>query len=77
MEGKMKSQVMNISYEYTDYLTYRSISRTLNSCFPISNYKQDEWKDLINLVQETRAGLTAQNSALVDYVEDYENDYDW
>lgn len=76
-EGKMKSQIVNISYQYTDFVSDRSISRTLNSCFPISNNEQDEWKALITLVNETKASLNAVNDLVVAYIQDYVNDYSW
>lgn len=74
-EGKMKSQIINISYQYTDFVSDRSISRTLNSCFPISNNEQEEWKALITLVNETRESLSGVNDLVVAYIKDYENDY--
>jgi len=76
-DGKMKSQVMNISYEYTDFVSDRTVNRTLHSCFPISNNEQDEWKALIGLVNETRSSLDTMISLVVAYVEDYKNDYNW
>jgi len=76
-DEKLKSQVMNISYEYTDNLSEQSVSRTLNSCFPISNNEQDEWKAIIAIVNETRANLETQMNSLIDYIKDYENDYSW
>lgn len=76
-EGDMRSQVLNISYQYTDFLTDRSISRTLNSCFPISNNEEDEWKAVITLVNETKQSLEIMIALLVDYIKDYENDYSW
>lgn len=76
-DGKMKSQVMNISYEYTDFVSDGSVNRTLNSFFPISNNEQDEWKAIIGLVNETRNSLDTMIKLLVAYVEDYENDYNW
>jgi len=74
-EGKLKSQVLNISYQYTDFVSDRTISRTLNSCFPISNNEQEEWKTLITLVNETRESLSGVNDLVVAYIKDYENDY--
>lgn len=74
-EGKMKSQIVNISYQYTDFVSDRTISRTLNTCFPISNSEQEEWKALIILVNETRESLDAVNNLVVDYIKDYESDY--
>ena len=76
-DGKLKSQVLNISYQYTDFVSNLTISRTLNSCFPISNNEQDEWKALITLVNETKESLNAVNDLVVDYIKDYENDYNW
>jgi hypothetical protein len=76
-EGRMKSQVMNISYEYTDHLANRSVSRTLESCFPITGNEQKQWKSLISLVKETRAGFEAMTDQLVGYIRDYEIDYNW
>lgn len=76
-DGKMKSHIMNISYEYTDPIGDRTISRTLDSCFPISSNEQDEWKATITLVNETRESLKAMIALLGDYIKDYENDYNW
>ena len=74
-DGKLKSQVLNISYQYTDYVSDQSINRSLNSCFPISNNEQNEWKALITLVNETRENLNGVNELVVDYIKEYENDY--
>ena len=74
-EGEMKSQILNLSYEYTDYISDQTISRTLISCFPISNNEQDEWKAIITLVNKTSEGLQAMMDLLTGYVRDYENDY--
>ena len=74
-EGEMKSQVLNLSYEYTDFISDHTISRTLNSCFPVSNNEQDEWKAIITLVNETSKGLQAMMDLLTAYIRDYENDY--
>ena len=76
-DGKLKSQIVNISYQYTDFVSERTISRTLNSCFPISSNEQEEWKALITLVNETKESLNAVNDLVVDYIKDYENDYNW
>lgn len=76
-DGRMRSQIVNISYQYTDFVSDRTISMTLNSCFPISNNEQEEWKALITLVNETKASLKIVNDLLVDYIKDYENDYSW
>ena len=76
-DGKMKTQVKNLSYQYTDFISGRSIDRTLNSCFPISNNKQDEWKAIITLVDETSESLDTMMALLVGYIKDYENDYSW
>jgi len=76
-DGRLKSQVLDISYQYTDFVSDRTISRTLNSCFPISNNEQEEWKAIITLVNETKESLDAMIALLVDYIEDYENDYRW
>jgi len=76
-DGKLKSQIVNISYQYTDFVSDRTISRTLNSCFPISINEQEEWKALITLVNETKNSLDAVNELVVAYIKDYENDYSW
>lgn len=76
-EGRMKSQVMNLSYEYTDFVSDRSISRTLNSLFPISSNEQNEWKAIIGLVNETRKSLDAMMDLLIGYIRTYEDDYSW
>ncbi len=75
-EGKMKSQVLNIFYAYTDYVGNQSVSRSLDSCFPITRNEKREWKPIINLVNETTAGLYAMIDLLNGYIRDYENDYD-
>jgi len=76
-DGRMKSQIVNISYEYTDHVSDRTISRTLDSCFPVSKNEKDEWKATITLVKETRESLKAMIGLLEDYIRDYENDYAW
>lgn len=76
-DGKMKSQIINISFQYTDFVSDRSISRTLNSCFPISINEQEEWKALITLANETKESLNIVNDLVVAYIKDYENDYNW
>lgn len=76
-EGRMKSQVMNLSYEYTDFINDRSISKNLVSLFPISSNEEDEWKAIIGLVNETRTSLQAMMDLLIEYVKDYEDDYAW
>jgi hypothetical protein len=76
-DGRMKSQILNLSYQYTDFISDRSISRSLNSCFPISNNEQEEWKALIILVNKTRESLNGVNDLVVAYIKDYENDYNW
>ena len=76
-EGRMKSQVMNLSYEYTDFVSDRSVSKNLVSLFPISSNEEDEWRAIIGLVNETRTSLHAMMDLLIGYVQDYENDYGW
>lgn len=76
-DGKLKTQVLNISYDYTDNLTEQTVSRTLESCFPISNNEKDEWKAIIAIVSETKSNLESQVNALTDYIKDYKNDYSW
>jgi hypothetical protein len=76
-EGEMKTQIMNISYDYTDYVSDRTVSRTLASCFPISNNEQDEWKAIITLLNETSGGLESMMNLLNAYIRDFENDYRW
>jgi hypothetical protein len=76
-DGKLKVQALNISYDYTDNLSGQSVSRTLESCFPISNNDQDEWKAILSIVNATRENLVTQMNSLVGYIKDYENDYTW
>ena len=76
-EGRMRSQFLNLSYEYTDYLNNRTVSRSLNSCFPISENEQGEWKAIITLVNETEKNLAALVEQLNTYIRDFENDYSW
>ena len=76
-DGRMRSQFLNLSYEYTDYVSDRTISRSLNSCFPISENEQGEWKAIITLVNETAKNLAALVEQLNTYIRDFENDYSW
>jgi len=76
-EGRMKSQLMNLSYEYTDFVSDRSVSKNLVSLFPISSNEEDEWKAVIGLVNETRTSLDTMMDQLIGYIQDYENDYAW
>ena len=74
-EDKMKTQILNLSYEYTDYVSDRTVSRTLDSCFPISSNEQDEWKAIIGLINETGNSLQAMVKLLEGYILAYERDY--
>jgi len=76
-ESRLKCQIMNIKYEYTDYLNNLSVNKTLDSCFPITSNEQDEWKAIMNLVNETRKGMEVMNDQLVSYIQNYDHDYDW
>lgn len=76
-DGSMKSQILNLSYEYTDYVGNRSISRTMNSCFPVSSNEQDEWKAIIGLINETTKDLHTMMDVLNGYILAYERDYSW
>lgn len=76
-DGRMKSRILNISYEYTEPIGDQTVSRTLDSCFPISSNEQDEWKAIITLVNETRESLKAMIALLGDYIKAYESDYNW
>jgi hypothetical protein len=76
-EGRMKTRVVNISYQYTDPISERSVDRTLSSLFPISNREKEEWKAHIILINETKKSLDIMTDLLVDYIQDYENDYNW
>lgn len=76
-EGKMKTQVKNLTYQYTDFVKDRTITKTLNACFPISSHDKEEWKALISLVNETTGSLNTMMGLLVDYIRDYETDYSW
>lgn len=74
-KDKMKTQILNLSYEYTDYVSDRTVSRTLDSCFPISSNEQDEWKAMIGLMNDTRNSLQAMVKLLEGYILAYESDY--
>jgi len=76
-DGKMKTQVTNLTYQYTDFVKDQTITKTLNSCFPISSHEKKEWKALISLVKETTTSLNTMMGLLIDYIRDYENDYSW
>jgi hypothetical protein len=76
-DGNLRCQALNISYDYTDNLSDQSVSRTLNSCFPISDNEQDEWKAIISIINVTRENLITQMNSLVGYIKDYEDDYIW
>jgi hypothetical protein len=76
-EGRMKSQILNISYEYTDFISDRSIRQNLISFFPISSSEKDEWKAIIGLMHETRRSLHAMMDTLMQYIQSYEQDYSW
>ena len=73
----MKSQVINISYEYTDFVNNQTVTRPLKSCFPVTNHQQKEWKSIMTQVKETESGLGTMMDHLVTYINDYEDDYDW
>ena len=74
-EGKMKTQVKNLTYQYTDFVKDRTITKDLNSCFPISSHEKEEWKALISLVNETTGSMNTMMGLLVDYIREYESDY--
>ena len=74
-EGKMKSQVLNLLYEYKDFVSGHSISRTLDSFFPVSSNEKEEWKDIISLINETSLNLADMIDMLTGYIRAYENDY--
>ncbi len=76
-DGRMKSQIINIDYEYFDYLNNKSVNKTLDSCFPITSNEVGEWKAILNLVNETRRGIEDMNDQLVRYIQNYVDDYDW
>jgi hypothetical protein len=76
-EGKMKTQVKNLNYQYTDFVKDQTIAKSLNACFPISSHKKEEWKALISLVNETTGSLNTMMGLLVNYIKDYEQDYSW
>jgi hypothetical protein len=76
-EGRMKSQVINISYEYTDFVNNQTVTRPLKSCFPVTNHQKKEWKSIMTQVKETESGLGTMMDHLVTYINDYEDDYDW
>jgi len=76
-DGKMKTEVKNLTYQYTDFIRDRTITKTLNSCFPISSHEKEEWKALISLVKETSGSLNTMMGLLIDYIKDYEQDYSW
>jgi len=74
-EGRMRSQFLNPFYEYTDHVNNTTVSRSLNSCFPISENEQDEWKAIITLVNKTEENLAALVEQLNTYIRDFEDDY--
>lgn len=76
-KGRMRTRVLNLSYEYTDFISDRTVSRTLKSFFPVSSNEQDEWKAIITLVNETGSSLDAMIGVLNAYIADYVNDYNW
>ncbi len=76
-DGKMKTQIMNISYSYTDSMSNQSVNTTLASYFPIISNDKDEWRAIFTLVDETRKSLDIMLGLLADYIRDYENDYTW
>ena len=76
-DGRMRSQFLNLYYEYTDYLNNRTVSRSLNSLFPVSENDGKEWRGIIALVNETASNLDALGDQLNAYIRDYKNDYNW
>jgi hypothetical protein len=76
-EGRMKTGVVNISYQYTDPINERTVDTALNSFFPVSSKEKEEWKAIITLINETKKSLDIMTGLLVDYIKDYENDYSW
>jgi hypothetical protein len=76
-EGKMRSQVINLNYQYTDPIRELSYDRALTSFFPISKHEMDEWRGIITLVKETKKSLDIMTASLVTYIKDYEDDYSW
>jgi hypothetical protein len=76
-DGRMKSQIMNLSYQYTDFISDQTVNKTLASYFPIISNDKDEWRAIFTLVDETKKSLDIMLGLLVDYIRDYENDYTW
>jgi len=74
-DGKMKSQVMNLFYDYTDQFSALTISKTLDSFFPISSNEQKKWKPIITLVNVTSFNLASMIELLNGYIGAYESDY--
>lgn len=81
-ENKVKTIIKDIEFNYqtrnfssASYIPNRSIKIDLEEYYPISDNEQIDWKGIISMLNHTDNMLKSYNTMLIDYINDYENDY--
>lgn len=83
-ENKVKTIIKDIEFNYQtrnyssgSYIPDRTVKIDLEEYFPISDNKQIDWRGIISMLNHTDNKLRSYNSMLTDYINDYENDYNF
>lgn len=83
-ENKVKTIIKDIEFNYQtrnyssgSYIPDRTIKIDLEEYFPISDNEQIDWRGIISMLNHTDDMLRSYNKRLEDYINDYENDYNF
>ncbi len=73
--GRLKTQISNIRYEFNSF--GESFEVSIDNMYPITNFGSNQWKEKLDLLNQTNLKITRLSENLIAYIESYNNDYDF
>lgn len=78
-EGKFKVEVINLSYEFAEFIgmDFVRYKIPIDYFYPITDQPLDEWRESINILIQTTKEIEGFNAEIDQYVKGYTIDYEF
>jgi len=82
-DNTIKVEIVDVRYEFKSYGYYststyipgRTFEISIHDIYPITNFKSSEWKEKLDLLNQTNIRIKKHIINLNNYIKDYSNDY--
>ncbi|MDY0075834.1 MAG: DUF4468 domain-containing protein [Bacteroidales bacterium] len=84
-DNTIKAEVIDVRYEFTFlgyssatmYIPDRNYEVSIHHVYPITNFDSREWKEKLDLLNQTNVKINWLVGGLSNYIKEYENDIDF